>query len=80
VVVSLATNDTRTSGTSANPPSALTPQQEKRWSEYDQAIRALTPEQLTDTFGTGDVTPHIGHDDGPEQRARHPTPFGRHGP
>jgi hypothetical protein len=55
-VVILATSDqTSTSHGSANAPSALTTDQEKRWSEYDKAIRALTPEQLAAAFGSRSV-------------------------
>jgi hypothetical protein len=55
-VVILATSDhTTTSQGSASAPSALTSQQEKRWSEYDKAIRALTPEQLAAAFGSRSV-------------------------
>jgi len=54
-VVILATSDqTTTSNGSANAPSALNPQQE-RWSEYDKAIRALTPKQLAAAFGSRSV-------------------------
>ena len=56
-VVILATHDeTDTSGSSPSSPSAFTPQ-EQRWSAYDEAISALTPEQLAAVFGTGSVAP-----------------------
>jgi hypothetical protein len=56
-VVILATRDqTSISPGSANAPSALTAQQDKRWSEYDKAIRALTPEQLAAAFGSRSVS------------------------
>ena len=54
-VVILATNDdTVPRAGSAGSQSALS-QQEKRWSAYDEAIRALTPEQLAAAFGTASV-------------------------
>jgi hypothetical protein len=66
-VVILATNDeTTTSGSSANSQSALTAQ-EKRWSAYDEAIRALTPEQLAAAFGTATVAPGTRYDGGPKE-------------
>ena len=63
-VVIVATNDEIDTGASSQ--SALT-QQEKRWSAYDDAIRALTPEQLAAAFGTGSVTPGARYDGGPEE-------------
>ena len=59
------------SATPARAKSGLTPQ-EKRWAEYDEAIRSLTPEQLAAAFGTRNVAPSTRYDGGPEEGTRGP--------
>ena len=69
-VVILATDDDRDlSAGSANTPSALT-LQEQRWSAYNEAIGALTPQQLAAAFGSGSVAPGARYDGGPEEGTR----------
>jgi hypothetical protein len=71
-VVILATDDDRDlSAGSANTPSALTPQ-EQRWTAYNEAIDALTPQQLAALGGdsSGSVAPGARYDGGPEEGTR----------
>jgi hypothetical protein len=69
-VVILATDDDRDlSAGSANTPSALT-LQEQRWSAYDEAIGALTPQQLAAAFSSSSVAPGLRYDGGPEEGSR----------
>ena len=67
-VVIVSTNDETVSGGSSA--SELTPQ-ERRWAAYDQAVRALTPEQLAAAFGAAavpsGVTSGPRYDGGPEE-------------
>jgi hypothetical protein len=66
-VVILATNDeTDFGGSSAGSPASLTAQ-EKRWTAYGEAIRALTPEQLAAAFGARSAAPGTRYDGGPEE-------------
>jgi hypothetical protein len=63
-VVIVSTNDEV--GTSGGAASELTPQ-EKRWAAYDEAVSALTPEQLAAAFGAAVVTSGTRYDGGPEE-------------
>jgi hypothetical protein len=73
-VVILATDDDRDPGAgSASTPSALTPQ-EQHWSAYNEAVGALTPEQLaalsSSSSSSGSVAPGARYDGGPEEGTR----------
>jgi hypothetical protein len=70
-VVILSVDKGDESATPARAKSGLTPQ-EKRWAEYDEAIRSLTPEQLAAAFGTRSVAPSTRYDGGPEEGTRGP--------